>query len=229
MNTSSIIRNYLLKKSRVPRLPEGLLQAIHEWAAPIYRSNLIAVYGNNTNPVSYQRMFPVKPMDYVKLDRTKINVRIVPEEKDQEATYDERQNTIFIYLPLLSEDTQANIHDKLNVLEQDLYYKIYHELIHFVQFRTKERVGGETKLFRDYYNHEDDYFISPIEYKSNLISAVGDFKYDFYKKDYTLQDIKEYIGPNSSIRYFKSLYHRAPSRWKKAVKDFYTMISQDIL
>lgn len=235
MNIQKVVLNYLQKQARVPQLPPGLLEDIFTWAAPLYKNNLLTLYGKQKRPglfakrpKTFYKTFSVpQVLPYGKINQKKIYLRIVPEQKSYEAIYHQALNAIFIYLPFLSDETKNNIQSKLDMLEQDLYHKLYHELIHFVQLNTDKDIGGKTDTYRDYLKYEEDYDISPIEYKPNLISAIGEFKYDFANKPYTIQDVKEFLGPNSSLAFFRSLYKRAPQRWKKAVKDFYILLQRN--
>jgi len=221
VNTYNVVAAYIKKIARIPRLPEGLLDEIMDWVALPYTANLRLI-ASNKKPRAYSQTFKVKQLNYAKLNKNKISVAILPNKGNIDAQYDERNNRIEIFMPELLESTKDIIlskqyFDKLHYLLRLLRKDIHHELIHFIQFNTNKSIGGKTDMYEKYQELQEDYFISPIEYKTQLVNEVEEFKIGNHTKD----DITDFIAESV---YFTSLKNRAPKRYQKAVRDFYSIL-----
>jgi len=227
-----LLLSYLDKKSRLPDLPQGLSEAIFEWARVPYTKNMLAVYktskrtlehfglSKKPKPLMYTKTFKVQDE---RIDVKNLQVHIIPKEANgQEAVYDENYNRITLYLQDVLEETKNNL--TIHKIEKLLYYlksNIDHELTHFVQFNTPQSVGGTTVFHSDYKSLSDDYYISPVEYKPILSNEVNDFLYNYN----SMKDIPKFIEES---HFFSALKRRAYGKYKNAVKDFTILVQNSI-
>jgi len=188
------------------------------WIKVPYINNLNRfVKGKKTK--FYYKTFKVQPLGYANLRTNKINVMFTDGPGNIDAAYDERHNRIDVFMPELLDSTIESIRkgdtDRIDYLLKLLQTDIHHELIHFLQFNTEHSIGGKTDMYQKYEELKEDYYISPIEYKTQLLNEVQDFKID------GLSDVKSFL--NESV-YFTALKNRAPKRYQKAVRDFYSLL-----
>lgn len=241
MKEFTVFLRYLDKKARMPRLPQGLLGDMHAWARQHLFSNLLTIHSapkeayahmgvkRIKRPSSAKKTFQIHTSSLpYELKRHTVKAYFVPKENESsvEAFYDEYKNTIYIFLPYLSEHTKKNLTvDKLNQLDEYLRANLEHEMIHFIQFNTSHEVGGQLKFHKDYDSLKEDYYLSPVEYKALLSNAIHDFRIQ-YGNNYTKQDIENFLQQDN---FFSALKSREPVKYKKSVKDFYILLPNRIL
>jgi hypothetical protein len=107
-----------------------------------------------------------------------------------------------------------------------------HELTHMVQYQALH--PAQTAYHARYDEYDDDYKLSQLEFDPHIKSALGKFKQlqakykaipgynvsELASAFVGAEDVPTWMNPNDASGFFDTLYHRAPARWKKAVKLF---------
>lgn len=200
--------------SRLPKLPEGLLDGIYAWAKPYHVQNIKAL-AKNAKPVVARKTFKVPPLDYASLTQNKVEVLILPKpHQDKEGEYNPNTNRITIYAPKLLEVTRKNLSDsKIEELCQDLFTFLYHELIHFLQYNTEEQVGGRLVFHKEFDSFKEDYYTSPVEYKPQLLNALNEYRQ-------SKLSLSDFVEQND---FLKALKNRSPIKYHRALKELYQL------
>lgn len=207
-----VVLSYL---ARLPKPPKGLLDSIYEWAKPYHVQNIKALSSRSSKPVVARKTFKVPSLDYAKLNKSKLEVLILPKpHQDKEGEYNPNTNRITIYAPKLLPETRKNLSsDKIEVLCQDLFTFLYHELIHFLQYNTEEQVGGQLVFHKDFDSFKEDYYTSPVEYKPQLLNALNEYR----QSNLSLSDFLEQND------FLKALKSRSSVKYNRALKELYQL------
>lgn len=215
-----IIRAYLNRKARLPKIPEDLLQTIHAWLEPLYTKSVHNFFHKKPT-TTYNKTFKV--LDD-RLSTNSIKVKFIPKQFNFNAVSNPNYNTIIVGIPTYL--NKANLESK-EELSYDLKSYLHHELIHFVQFNTEHHIGG--KIQEDNYSSGDEYtksydqkyYQSSEELKPNLSNEVYRFKF-LYPENHTKQNIIDFI---KSSDFFNAI--KDTNNYNKYVKDFYLLIASN--
>jgi len=222
MNYYRVVTAYLDKQSRLPALPDNLLNSIHTWLSPYYTRSIAKYFsGKPTSTVS--KTFKVNDPRIINVKTLK--VKFIPKQFKFHALYNPNYNTIIVGIPAyLTKQTLESPEE----LSYDLKTYLQHELIHFLQLNTEHNIGGKIQdtEYRSgqQYNQDygQEYFRYSEEIKPNLVNAVDRFKY-IYKNNFDADDIRNFVD---SSDFFTAL--KVDTKlFNSTVKDFYLLIASD--
>jgi len=227
------VKRYLAKQARLPKVEPEIINDIHAWARVHYLQNILAISPKRDMlakemglsriqaPRVATKVFPVYSKDYP-LTESKIKVKVLAKFFPFSAQYNSVTNTLFIGLPeYLTRKSLKNLSLHLaKELDEDLRSFIHHELIHFIQFNTEKSIGGKQEFLDNFEDYQDEYFASPVEFKPQLASELHNFK--LLKIQPTKVNLESFIHES---RFFQALKHLNYPQYKKAVKDFYLLVT----
>lgn len=171
------------------------------------------------------------------------------------AKFNHEKNVIYVYMPWQLRGKLGVDYDwkEVDLLIANIKDGVRHEMVHFIQYNTPERIGlakgakltgKEVERAYDPTKAPKEYYLDPVEYKPLLQSSVRDFERQlemlkYIKKPITRLALQQFIGEKitsmvyseggnvSSARFFVALKQYDKTRWKKAVKDFILLLKKD--